>query len=192
METEETSTETTGKFVEADKETLKKRRIVKAVGLKKSESSSSSTEEEKKTNPFQSINLAATEETKTSNDDKKSKTPLEKLQAFYKKFNPTKVDTCEKLIKKYEGNEEILFDKLFDKYGTHPDDLDDESSSRFGLANIQGGVKHEDKTSTKLTFGSSDTGAPVGLKLGEIDEKNAAAIEESSKSLNEDTRLKLN
>ena len=136
------------------------------------------------------IQLAATSDEKS--EGKKEKTPLEKLQQFYKKFNPTKIDTCEKLIKKYEGNEEILFDKLFDKYGTHPDDLDDEATSRFGLANAQPVSEQTKDSASKLTFGSKDTSSSTStLKLGEVDEKTVADIK-ASMNKKEETGLKLN
>ena len=193
LEEKEESNES-GKFKEADEETLKKRRIIKAKGVKKSTDDAKHEGETKKTNPFANIQLAASSDDKSEDksEDKKEKTPLEKLQQFYKKFNPTKIDTCEKLIKKYEGNEEILFDKLFDKYGTHPDDLDDETTSRFGLANAQPVSEQPKDSASKLTFGSKDTNSgTVALKLGEVDAKTVADIE-ASMNKKEDTGLKLN
>ena len=116
---EGTSQDPKGTFAEADEETLKKRRIVKVVGMKKKATGVEDGEENKKTNPF--AGLLSTKPTSPKSDDKKkSKTPLEKLQQFYKKFNPTKIDTCVKLAKKYEGNEDILFDKLFEYYFATP------------------------------------------------------------------------
>jgi len=118
-----------GKFKTADEETLKGRRILK---VRRKVASA------KKSNPFAGVSLStptealATETTKEAEaagiaENKetgtKERSYLDRLIVFYEKFKPDKVDSCEKLLTKYAGNEEILFGKLEDKYGVHPDDL---------------------------------------------------------------------
>ena len=48
------------------------------------------------------------------------KTPREILTAFYQKYNPTKVSVVDKLLNKYNGNEEQMFRNLAKKYNVDP------------------------------------------------------------------------
>jgi len=48
------------------------------------------------------------------------KTPREILTAFYQKYNPTKVSEVDKLLNKYNGNEEQMFRNLAKKYNVDP------------------------------------------------------------------------
>ena len=44
-------------------------------------------------------------------------TTLERLQAYYKRYNPKKLKNVPKLLREYKGREDTLFDKLHKQYG---------------------------------------------------------------------------
>merc|ERR1712238_529739 len=48
------------------------------------------------------------------------KNPREILTAFYQEYNPTKVSEVDKLLNKYNGNEEQMFRNLAKKYNVDP------------------------------------------------------------------------
>jgi ribosomal protein S15P/S13E len=45
-----------------------------------------------------------------------------RLLRYYKKYNPTKLDTVAGTIQKYAGKEEMLFNALVKKYGPEPEE----------------------------------------------------------------------
>lgn len=70
-------------------------------------------------------------------DKKEVSRNKEKMVAFYKKYNPTKMDEIDCLLKKYSGHETELFKRLVKKYKAEP--------SVFGLDEADSA--HELKTS---------------------------------------------
>lgn len=50
---------------------------------------------------------------------------LKRLLAFYRRYNPEKVDDVPTVLAKYKGKEAQLFDALVKKYGPEPGDSDD-------------------------------------------------------------------
>ena len=89
------------------------------------------------------------------------KSPKELLISFYREKNPSKVDEVDKLLAKYAGNEEKLFQNLAAKYKLDPSVFGVSSNPTvpqgFGQASPLGGTNH-------IGFGaiSSSTNSPFG------------------------------
>jgi outer membrane biosynthesis protein TonB len=45
-----------------------------------------------------------------------------RLENFYRKYNPSKIDTVDMMLGRFEGREEILFNSLTTKYGPEPEE----------------------------------------------------------------------
>jgi hypothetical protein len=56
----------------------------------------------------------AVEETEGSSSSSEAK--REEIREFYKKYNPSKLDTVEEILSRYQGKEDALLDKLYKQY----------------------------------------------------------------------------
>jgi density-regulated protein DRP1 len=65
-----------------------------------------------------------------------------RLLAFYKRYNPEKVDDVDNVLAKYKGKEAQLFNALVKKYGPEPDDSDEEDDEE-DASERKAEAKHE-------------------------------------------------
>jgi hypothetical protein len=70
--------------------------------------------------------MAALVKPKLSYEDSLSVMFRERLLAFYKKYEPSKVSEVDNLLAKYKGKEDGLFKALVKKYGPEPTGSDEE------------------------------------------------------------------
>jgi hypothetical protein len=56
----------------------------------------------------------------TSSSTVKTETLKEKIRDFYRQYNPTKLDSVDEILLKYQGKEEMLLKKLHKQYNVAP------------------------------------------------------------------------
>mmetsp|Transcript_20442 Transcript_20442/g.33867 ORF Transcript_20442/g.33867 Transcript_20442/m.33867 type:complete len:276 (-) Transcript_20442:118-945(-) len=93
----------------------------------------------------------------------------QRLTAFYKQYEPEKVDNVPQLLEKYEGKEEKLFTALVKKYGAEPEDPyydgSDESDDDDDLADAAGGLTVSDGGGSKSSKKRRGVGAKKSAKV---------------------------